>query len=162
LVSLSKEEKLGGKYKSIDSLGMAHWQVLSVYLEGLAIPLLLCKQVFTNKDQSTWERYLICSDTTLYFDSITTIYKKRWKVEESFKSVKSNVWLAKSPTKNIRTQSNHFFASFYAYFKLQVLSAKTKINNFGLKSKLYVVALRASYAELAKLKDGVGYATVLA
>jgi len=27
---------------------------------------------------------------------------------------------------------------------------------------LYVVALRAGYAELAKLKDGVGYATVLA
>lgn len=33
------------------------------------------------------------------------------KVEEYHKSLKSNASLAKSPTKTIRTQSNHCFAS---------------------------------------------------
>jgi len=36
-------------------------------------------------------------------------YKKRWKVEVFHKSLKSNASLAKSPTRTLRTQSNHVF-----------------------------------------------------
>jgi len=89
-VSLSMKDKLEWKYQSIESLQMNTWQVLSVFIEWLDEELFLWRQVFINKDNSTWERYLICSDITLDFDSITTIYKKRWKIEESFKSLKSN------------------------------------------------------------------------
>ncbi|NQY10303.1 MAG: transposase, partial [Flavobacteriales bacterium] len=37
---------------------------------------------------------------------ITTIYKKRWKVEEYHKSIKSNTCFAKSPSRTTTTQKN--------------------------------------------------------
>jgi IS4 transposase len=113
----------------------------------------LIKQIFTNKDDSIWERYLLSTDVSLNFDQITSLYKRRWKIEESFKSMKSNTWFAKSPTKTIKSQSNHYFMSIYAYFKLQLLSAKLQLNNFSLKSKLYIQALKSSFRKLQLLKN---------
>jgi hypothetical protein len=49
-----------------------------------------------------------CSDITLTVEAITTIYKKRWKVEEYHKSLKQNTGLTQSPTKIIAIQANHF------------------------------------------------------
>jgi hypothetical protein len=59
--------------------------------------------------------------------------------------------LAHSPTRTIRTQSNHFFASIYAFFKLEQLKLKHQLNHFALRSKLYIKALQASFAELHRL-----------
>lgn len=144
LVALSIEDKLAWKFVNVSSLWMKSKQVVPVYIKWLDRPVLICRQVFKNKDESTWERYLICSDMSLKFSSITTIYKKRWKVEESYKSVKYNAGFGKSPTKTKKSQKNHFFCSMYTYFKLQVLSSKLKLNNFALKGKLYVKAIQAS------------------
>jgi IS4 transposase len=80
------------------------------------------------------------------------VYQKRWPIEEYHKSIKSNTGLAKSPTKTIRTQQNHFFASIYAYFKLEVLKIQTKLNHFAIKSKLYIQVLQASMRQLEKLQ----------
>ena len=123
-----------------------------IWLEGVDFPLLLVRQVFTNKDDSQGVLYLVTSDTTLSGCDIQTIYPKRWKVEEYHKSVKSNASFAKSPTKTIRTQSNHIFACLWAYVKLESLRLKTRLNHFAMKGRLYKAALASAYRELQVLK----------
>lgn len=152
-VSLTKEDKLNWKSESIDSLWMDNWEVLEVYIAWVEKKLLLCRQVFKNKDNSTWERYLLCSDTSLGFDSITGTYKKRWKIEESFKSMKSNTWFANSPAYKVRTQSNHIFISIISSFKLQALAVKWALNSFALKRKIYISALKKAFEELQSFKQ---------
>ena len=70
------------------------------------------------------------------------------------KSIKNNTGIAKSPTRTVRTQSNHFFLSIYAFFKLEMLMLKHHLNHFALKTKLYVQALQVSFRELEKLRKG--------
>jgi len=89
---------------------------------------------------------------TCGYDAITTTYQKRWQVEVFHKSLKSNANLAKSPTKTLRTQSNHIFLAICATFKLECLSSKTKLNPFGLCRKLLIYATRAAYDELQSLQ----------
>jgi hypothetical protein len=150
-VALSLEDKLQGRFVRVDSLAIEPNTTKSVYLKGVDFPVLLLKQVFINKDGSEGVLYLVSSDINLTYDQITTIYQKRWKVEVFHKSLKSNVSLSKSPTKTVRTQRNHFFASIYAFFKLEQLKIKLQLNHFAVRSKLYLKALRASFAELKLL-----------
>ncbi len=152
LVALSKEDKLQGKFQAINSLDLQEVTTCEVFLKGLDFPVLLVKQVFKNKDGSSGILYLVSSDIMLDYTQITTIYKKRWKVEEYHKSIKSNACLAKSPTKTVKTQSNHFFMSIYSYFRLELLSIKSKCNHFDLRAKLYVKALKVCFNELQKIK----------
>jgi hypothetical protein len=113
--------------------------------------VLVVRQVFTNKDGSEGCLYLITSDTTLDYDHITTIYQRRWKVEEYHKSLKQNTSIGNSPTKTPDTQSNHFFASMLAYIKLEALKLKLSIGHFRLKAQLYMAGLKAMHSELSKL-----------
>lgn len=151
-VALSQKDKWQGCYQSVSSLELEENAVTEIWLEGVDFPLLLVKQVFTNKDGSQGVLYLVTSDTTLNAQDIQTIYQKRWKVEEYHKSVKSNASFAKSPTKTIRTQSNHIFACLWAYVKLESLRLKTKMNHFAMKGRLYRAALASAYRELQVLK----------
>jgi Rps23 Pro-64 3,4-dihydroxylase Tpa1-like proline 4-hydroxylase len=126
---------------------------VEVYVEQAEFPLLLVKQVFKNEeDGSEGVLYLVSSDVTLDYEQLTTIYKRRWKVEEYHKSLKSNASLAKSPTKTIRTQGNHVFASIYAFVKLERLKMSTKMNHFALRSRMYLKAVRAAFGELQTLR----------
>ena len=152
-VALSLEDKKKGKYIRVDTLPMEENQVREIWLEGVDFPLALVKQVFTNEDGSTGILYLVSSDTSLSYERITTIYKKRWNVECYHKSLKQNASLAKSPTKTRTTQTNHFFASLYAYIRLEGLKISTKMNHFALKNKLYVKAVQQAFAELQKLQN---------
>uniref|UniRef100_UPI002ACD8A37 transposase n=1 Tax=Anaerolinea sp. TaxID=1872519 RepID=UPI002ACD8A37 len=126
-------------------------QPVTVYLEGVEFPLLLIKQVFTNEDGSTGIQYLATSDTTLDGNGMAAIYQKRWNVEPYHKSLKQNASLEKSPTQTVTTQTNHFFTALCGYVKLELLKGNTKLNHFALKSKLYLHAIHAAYAELRKL-----------
>jgi len=153
LAALSLEDKQQGNFVSIASLPLEVNTTLTVYLKGVDFPLRLLKQVFTNKDGSEGVLYLVCSDTSLDYMQITTIYQKRWKVEEFHKSIKSNTGLAKSPTRTVRTQSNHFFASIYGFFKLEQLKMVHQLNHFAIKSKIYLSALKASFNELQTLRQ---------
>lgn len=152
-VALSKAEKAQGRYGAVETLEIEEGAVREIYLEGVEFPLLLVKHVFTNDDGSSGTLYLVTSDTTLSFEQITTIYRKRWKVEEYHHSLKQNASLAKSPTKTETTQTNHFFASVCAYVKLEALKQTTSLNHFALKSKLYLSALRSAFTELQRLKE---------
>ena len=155
LVALSKADKLQGRFVSIESLPMKEDQSLQVYVKGIEFPILLTKQVFTNKDYSEGTLYLVCSDLQLDCGQIQTIYQKRWKVEEFHKSIKSNTGFAKSPTRVVRTQTNHFFASIYAFVKLERLRIDQQTNHFALKSKLYMNALKAAFQELNRMKHAM-------
>lgn len=151
-VALSQEDKLAGIYQSVSSVQLEANATQEVWLERVDFPLLLSRQVFTNKDGSQGVLYLVTSDTTLSSATIQTIYQKRWKVEEYHKSVKSNASFAKSPTKTIRTQSNHIFACLWAYVKLESLRLKTKMNHFAMKGRIYQAAMASAYRELQNLK----------
>ena len=151
-VAASQEDKLAGRYMPVASLCCEANATQEIWLEGVDFPLLLCQQVFTNKDGSQGVLYLVTSDTTLNGCDIQAIYQKRWKVEEYHKSVKSNASFAKSPTKTIRTQSNHIFACLWAYVKLESLRLQTRVNHFALKGRLYKAALASAYRELQLLK----------
>lgn len=150
-IALSLHNKQRGSYTRLDSLALEQGRPYTIYLEGVPFPLLLAKLVFKNEDGSTGTLYLTTSDTTLSGEHINTIYQARWKVEEYHKSLKSNVSLAKSPTKTIVTQSNHLFAALCAFVKLESLKMKTSLNHFALKSKIYLKALKTAYKELQNL-----------
>ncbi len=152
LVALSLADKQKGRYVRIDSLAWTKKPVRG-WVKGLEFPVLLHRQIFTNKDESTGTLYLITNDLEATATIIETIYKKRWKVEVFHKNIKSNTALAKSPTKIVRTQTNHIFMSLYAAARLEVLSVKQKLNTFALKSKLYIKAIRLAFEELQVLKD---------
>jgi DDE superfamily endonuclease len=150
-VVLSLEDKKRGDYERVASLELEPATVRKVYLEQVEFPLLLVKQVFKNEDGSEGVLYLVSSDLTLEHERLTTIYQRRWKVEEYHKALKSNASLAKSPTKTIRNQSNHFFACIYAFVKLERMKIATKMNYFALRSRLYLKAIQAAYQELQEL-----------
>jgi hypothetical protein len=65
--------------------------------------------------------YLTCSDLDQQALGIETIYQKRWRVEVFHKTLKSDAALAKSPTKRVRTQSNHVCMALYAAFRVECL-----------------------------------------
>ena len=151
-VALSLDDKKRGQYCKIDTLPMKAETVREVWLEGVDFPLILVKQIFTNEDGSTGILYLVSSDTDLSYDRITTLYKRRWNVECYHKSLKQNASLGKSPTKTRTSQTNHFFASLYAYIKLEQLKISTKLNHFALKNKLYIKAIQQAFQALRILQ----------
>jgi len=151
-VALSEALKKQGKWQPISSLSFDTNALLTVHLEGVPFALLLSRHVFTNEDGSESMAYLVTSDLSLSSSSMTTIYQKRWKVEEYHKSLKSNASFAKSPTKRVTTQSNHFFACLVAFVKLETYRIRTALNHFALKGKLYQAALASAFRELQTLK----------
>jgi hypothetical protein len=153
LVAFSKDEKRQGNFFRVDELTFLPNQPMRVWLKGLDYEVLLIKQIFTNKDGSTGELYLVTNDLSLTQDYISAIYEKRWNVEVFHKSLKDNASLAKSPTKYETTQSNHIFASMLAFCKLEILKLKENTNHFALKSRLYIKAIQASFKELQLLKQ---------
>ena len=150
--ALSYEGKLQGNFSRIDSLDLPERQAVPCWLRGLDFPVRLVRQVFTNKDGSAGTLYLACSDLGCDGETICAIYQKRWKVETFHKTLKSNAALAKSPTRTVRTQSNHCFMSIYAAFRLEGLWLKHGMNHFALRARLYLQAIRHAFDELQLLK----------
>lgn len=152
-VALSLDAKKRGQFHQIGHLKLEPGQATPVYLKGVAFPVLLQKKVFKNEDGSEGVLYLVTNDLELEGDRIYETYQKRWRIEEYHKSIKQNSSLAKSPTKTIRTQSNHIFASIVAYVKLEKLKIKTALNHFALKYKLIIKANKIAFQELALMKS---------
>lgn len=151
-VALTEEDKKQGCFTRIDELKWQGHTPVQAWIKGLDFPVLLHRQVFTNKDGCTGTLYLACSDLTCNATGIEAIYQKRWSVEVFHKTLKSNVGLAKSPTKCVRTQGNHVFMAIYAAFQLECLRLKHKKNHFALRSKLYIGALQQALKKLAELR----------
>lgn len=152
LAALSQPARSKGQWTRIDQLELPDNTPVRVWLKDLDLPVLLIKQVFINKDRSTGVRFLVSNQLDLSADEFATLYKKRWGVEQYHKSVKQNASLTKSPARTVQTQSNHIFASIYAYVKLEKLKFAHALNHFALKTKLYQAALKAAFQQLAELK----------
>lgn len=156
MFAYTHEEKLQGKFRKMSEAGLNPGVVYQVYLKGLDFPVSLVCQHFTNRDGSTGDLYLVCSDLGMDYEVITTIYHKRWKVEECHKSIKQNTGLGESPTRRVTTQGNHFLASIYAFCKLEMLKCKTSLNHLALKGKLYLQALKHCFGELQRMQEESG------
>ena len=152
LVALSEKAKKEGRTTRIDELDWKEGKPIKGWIKGLEFPVLLHRQIFTNKDGSIGIVYLISNDLNLTTTKMETIYQKRWKVEVFHKNIKSNTALAKSPTSTIRTQSNHIFMSIYASAKLEILAIKEKMNTFALRAKIYISALKTAFLKLREVK----------
>lgn len=151
-VSLAVPNTPNRQFTPVSEVSLEANTLLTVWLEDVDFPLLLVKQVFTNKDGSEGIAYLVTSDTTLTAEQILTLYQKRWKVEEYHKSLKSNLCFPKSPTKTVRTQSNHLFACLVAFAKMERLRMHTRLNHFAMKAQLYQAALASAFQQLQLLQ----------
>lgn len=152
LVALSPQAKQNGHYQAVEFIDFQEKQVRVVYLKGIDFPVVLVKQVFTNKDGSTGCLFLVSSDLRLDYDKITAIYQIRWKVEEHHKSLKSNFGYAKSPAYSLKAQTNHCIMSLYAFFEWEILAHKMKTNHFALKLQVYKKALQEAWKYIDNLK----------
>lgn len=150
-VALSEAARAKGQFQAVQPLAFADTQPLRVFLRSVPEAVLVSRQVFTNQDGSQGILYLVSSDTDLDQARLTTIYQRRWKVEEYHKSLKQNASMGKAPTKTLATQTTHFLAAVLAYTKLEVLKLKCGISHFRLKAQLYTVGLKAMYQQLQQL-----------
>lgn len=154
--AVTEKDRDQGHWTRVDELEIKDNKPVKVWLKDLSFAVLLTKQIFTNKDGSTGVRFLVTNDFSLTDEQFRTIYKKRWSVEEYHKSLKQNASIAKSPTRTVKTQSNHLYAAIMAYIKLEELKFINKMNHFAMKTKIYNQALKAAFKELAILrKSGV-------
>ena len=152
LVALTETDKNEGRFVRISQLELIDQQAVRGWMKGFPQEVLFVRRVFTNKDGSIGLLNLVCSDLACDGGQASTLYEKRWKVEEFHKSLKSNAGLAKSPTRTVTTQNNHIFMTIYAVFKLECLKIKHKTNHFAMRAKLFIKANQIAYAELQKLR----------
>jgi len=146
------EEGKKGQYQNLSALSLKDGEKRIVSLKNCAFSVALIAKIFKNEDGSTGTLYLVTNDLESSADQIYEVYKKRWRIEEYHKSIKQNASLEKSPTKVVRSQRNHIFASIIAYCKLEFLKVKTCLNHFALKYKLLVKANQMAFLELKKLQ----------
>ncbi len=153
LIAFSEKERKNGQYQNLKTLDLKGNEKRTVWLKDLSFPVALIKKIFKNEDGSTGILYLVTNDLNSDADRIYEAYKKRWRIEEYHKSIKQNASLEKSPTKVVRSQKNHIFASIVAYCKLEFLKIKTSLNHFALKYKLIVKANQMAFQQLQKLRN---------
>lgn len=151
-VALSTYDKRRGNYVTVETLPLKEGATITVYLEEVPFPLVLLRQVFTNKDNSTGTLYLVSSDTTLTYDAMTDLYHKRWKIEEYHKALKQQCALTRSPARTVVTQSSHIFCCLCAFIKLELLRMMTSVSYEGLKLNLYLHALKTAFKHLRTLQ----------
>jgi DDE superfamily endonuclease len=153
LVSVEKQAWKTTKWQKISEMEIPENKPISLYLKDLSIKVLVYKQVFRNGNEITGTNYLVTNQQDMSAELAHELYHKRWSIEEQHKSLKQNCALAKSPAHKVRTQSNHIFASFVAYFKFEHFKFAQTLNHFALKSKLYIYSIRAAFQQLVSLKS---------
>lgn len=157
LIALSKEAVKKDQYQNLSTLPIKDGEKRIVWLKNLSFPVALIVKVFKNEDGSTGTLYLVTNDLESSADRIYEVYQKRWRIEEYHKSIKQNASLEKSPTKVVRSQKNHIFASVIAYCKLEFLKTKTSLSHFGMKYMLLMKANRAAFLELERWRFNHGW-----
>jgi hypothetical protein len=150
-LALSENDAKNGQFHSVKSLELEEDITHKVWLKGLDFPVQLVKKVFKNENGGIGTLYLVSNDMHIDAARLYEVYQKRWRIEEYHKSIKQNASAAKSPTKKVRTQRNHIFASIIAYCKLEFLKLKTKLNHFAIKYKLIMRANQIALQELQNM-----------
>ncbi len=151
-VALSTTDRANGKFIKISALDWPVGTRRQVYIRSVKQAVAICRDIFINKDGSEGELLLLSTDVKQTFQNIITTYQKRWEVEDYHKSLKNNASLEMSPAHSIQTQAMHVFASVCAFVKLEQLKLKEGSNQFALKARLYLKAIKAAFEELSNLK----------
>jgi hypothetical protein len=76
LCTFGTEDRNKGKWSSLDKLSVKAEHPVKIWLKDLEISVLLCKHVFTDKDGSTGEMYLVTNHLKLRPEEFKTLYKK--------------------------------------------------------------------------------------
>ncbi len=147
------EERKKGQYHNLNSLNFKNGEKRIVWLNDLSFPVALVTKIFKNEDGSTGILHIVTNNLNSDADQIYEIYQKRWRIEEHHQSIKQNTSLEKSPTKVIRSQKNHIFASIIPYCKLEFLKIRAALNHFALKYKLILKANQMAFRELKILRE---------
>ena len=150
-LALSENDAKNGRYQQVRALELEEDVAHTVWLKGLDFPVRLLKKVFKNENGSTGILYLVSNDMLSSAERLYEVYQKRWRIEEYHKSIKQNASLTKSPTRTVKTQCNHIYASIIAYCKLELLKIKTHLNHFAIKYKLIVRANQIAWQELKNM-----------
>ncbi len=132
-VALSFKDKIAGKYVSISSIDIESCSSRLVYIRGYNKALKITKQV--SKDGNDGE------STYLYLITI----------EEYHKSLKQNLKIEHSPTKVKSSQKVHIFLSVCGFIELEKLRLNYNMNQFAIKQKVYIEALKASFKKVNEL-----------
>jgi len=111
LIAFSGEERKKGQYHNLKSLNFKDGEKRIVRLKDLAFPVALVTKIFKNENGYTGILHIVTNDLNSDADPICEVYQKRWRIEEYHKSIKQNTSLEKSPTKVVRSEKNHIFAS---------------------------------------------------
>jgi IS4 transposase len=150
-LALSENDAKNGRYQQVRALELEEDIAHTVWLKGLDFPVRLLKKVFKNENGSTGILYLVSNDMLSSAERLYEVYQKRWRIEEYHKSIKQNASLTKSPTRTVKTQCNHIYASIIAYCKLEMLKIKTQLNHFAIKYKLIIRANQIAWQELKNM-----------
>jgi len=161
LAADSESKKKQGAFERLEQLEIPEEKPVKAWIKDLKFPVTVFKQVFTNKDGTSGQRFLVSNDLTLTDEQFRTLYKKRWGVEEYHKSLKQNASIGSSPAHTERTQGNHVFAAIFAYVKLEMLKQATNLNHFAMKTKIYMASMmtaKAAFQELWKNTQKLAFA----
>lgn len=115
---------------------------MKLYLKGLDFPVLMVKKTFKHGRKSSGTLYLATSNLVLGYEDVFDLYKRRWKIEEYHKSLKSNCSLEKCQASSHTAQKSHFYCAALAYLLLEKTKAKEEKNQFALKKELTILQVK--------------------
>jgi hypothetical protein len=125
-------------------------RAVKLYLKDLDFPVLVVKKVFKNEDGSSGTLYLASSDLELDYDEILTLYKRRWKVEEYHKSLKTNCSLGKCQASSHSAQKSHFYLAAFAFLLLEKAKLRDDKNHFALLKELNILTVKYGLKQVRK------------
>jgi hypothetical protein len=140
-VARNQKDAQSGKFAPLHKLRLGKGAV-KLYLKGVNFPVLVVKQVYKNADGSSSTLYLATSDLELSAEQIIQLYKRRWKVEEYHKSMKSNCSLGKCQARSLTAQQSHFYLTALAFLLLEKAKVKEDHNHFALKKQLNLLTIK--------------------
>jgi len=140
-VTRNEKDAQNGKFRPLRELKLGKGAV-KLYLKGVHFPVLVVKQVYKNADGSSSTLYLATSDLELSAEQIVQLYKRRWKVEEYHKSMKSNCSLGKCQARSLTSQQSHFYLAALAFLLLEKTKVKEDQNHFALKKQLNLLTIK--------------------
>ncbi len=115
LIALTKEDKLNGRYVRIDSLKLLNNQTVRGWMKGYEHEVLFIRRVFINKDGIESLLNLVCSALSLSGGEVAAFYKRRWKIEEFHKSLKSNAGLANHQLVACYSDKSYFYINLCCF-----------------------------------------------
>jgi hypothetical protein len=149
LATRSEKDAKAGHFKPVEKLKLGK-RAVKLYFKGLDFPVLVVKKTFKHGRKSSGTLYLACSNLELGYEAIFNLYKRRWKIEEYHKSMKSNCSLEKCQASSHRAQKSHFYCAAFAYLLLEKTKAKEDKNHFALKKELTILQVKYGIKAIKK------------